>query len=49
MRVARVLNAIYDCFRRHTTYWKYCDSIIELTYKLSIRCKPFAQGLAANK
>ena len=43
-----MLNNLYDVFRRSTQFWKFCDQLIELTYKLTERNKMFAQELSKN-
>lgn len=35
--------------RKNTQYWKFCDSMIELTYKLAKRCRMFAAEMAKSK
>ena len=48
-RINIVLNNLYDVFRKSTQYWKFCDQLIELTYKLTLRNRMFAQELSKNQ
>ena len=48
-RINIILNNLYDVFRKSTQYWKFCDQLIELTYKLTLRNRMFAQELSKNQ
>ena len=48
-RINIVLNNLYDVFRKSTQFWKFCDQLIELTYKLTLRNRMFAQELSKNQ
>lgn len=48
-RITRVLNNLYECFRKNTMLWKFCDSMIELTLKLAKRCTAFAIEMSKSK
>lgn len=48
-RISRCLNYLYEVLKRNTQYWKQADSLIELVYKLALRCRAFAVELAKNK
>ena len=48
-RITKILNNLYEVFRKNTMYWKFCDSLIEMTYKLAKRCKPFAVEMSKSK
>lgn len=48
-RINIVLNNLYDVFRKNTQFWKFCDQLIELTYKLTLRSRMFAQELSKNQ
>jgi hypothetical protein len=44
-RITRVLNYLHEVLRKNSQYWKMCDSLIELTVKLCLRCASFSTGL----
>ena len=48
-RVTRILNSLYEVFRKNTQFWKFCDSLIELTFKLAKSCQMFACEMAKSK
>jgi len=48
-RINIVLNNLYDVFRKSTQYWKFCDQLIELTFKLTLRDRMFAHELSKNQ
>ena len=48
-RITRILNNLYECFRKNTMLWKFCDSMIELTLKLAKRCTVFAAEMSKSK
>ena len=48
-RINIVLNNLYDLFRKSTQFWKFCDQLIELTYKLTLRNRVFAHELSKNQ
>jgi hypothetical protein len=48
-RINIVLNNLYDVFRKSTQYWKFCDQLIELTFKLTLRSRMFAHELSKNQ
>ena len=48
-RITRILNNLYEVFRKNTMYWKFCDSLMELTYKLVKRCNLFALEMSKSK
>ena len=43
------MNLLYEVLKKNTQFWKEADSLIELTYKLALRCKLFAIELHKNK
>ena len=47
-RINIILNNLYDLFRKSTQYWKFCDQLIEMTYKLTLRNRVFAHELSKN-
>lgn len=44
-----MLNNLYEILRKHTMYWKFCDQLVELMYKLSKNCKMFANELSKSQ
>ena len=48
-RISRVLNNLYEVFRKNTMFWKFCDQLIELTLKLAMRCPTFAFEMSKSK
>ena len=48
-RITRILNNLYECFRKNTMLWKFCDSMIELTLKLAKRCNVFAAEMCKSR
>lgn len=48
-RITRILNNLYECFRKNTMLWKFCDSMIELTLKLAKRCTVFAAEMSKSR
>jgi len=47
-RITWVLNDIYETFRKNPMYWKFCDSLMELTYKLANNCRMFAAEMSKS-
>jgi hypothetical protein len=45
-RIKLCINLLIEVFKKNITFWKFCDQLIELTYKLALRCRPFAIELA---
>ena len=48
-RITWVLNDIYETFRKNPMHWKFCDQLIELTYKLAKFCRVFASEMSKSK
>jgi len=48
-RIKMVLNNLYEMAKKSTQFWKFCDALIDLTCKLTLRCHDFAVELSKNK
>lgn len=44
-RITWTLTYLLEIFKKNLQFWKLCDQLIELTLKLALRCRPFADEL----
>lgn len=44
-RITWTQTYLLEIFKKNLQFWKLCDQLIELTLKLALRCRPFADEL----
>lgn len=48
-RIKSVLNNLYETAKKSTQFWKFCDQLIDLSFKFTVRCPKFAAEMGRNR